>query len=462
MGRIPLSKEKILEFPPVRALKKSLGRVHADILLYHRYPAVYNRYREKPVEEDKVVFVEMRLDHLGNSFTRIYEELKRRYGFRIRVHYLRESFVSRRRYRKNCEAMLRDIATAKVVFLSEATNVISCIDKRPETVVVQLWHACGAFKKFGRSTADAKFGQDRKAHERHPMYGNYSFVTLSSPEVTWAYAQAMGMEDHPEVFRPVGVSRTDVFFDERAIRAARRELEEKFPAAKGRKVILYAPTFRGRIAYATTGDRLDVRRFEQAFSDEYVLVTKHHPLVRTLPELPEDLEGSFVYDATNSMSIESLLMVSDICISDYSSLVFEFALFERPMLFFAYDLDDYFDWRGFYYPYEEMTPGPVCRTNEEMIEWIRNLDRNFDRQQVTAFKEKFMSACDGHATERILRLAFGEEALAKYRKPAGKRKTGRGAGKAAAADVRRQSLLSDASRLRRSSRDYKLVSENSK
>ena len=409
-------KEKIFEFPPVRSFKHFLGRIHSDLVLYHWYPAVYNRYCKKPVKKNKIVFVEMRIDSLGNSFTYLYETLVKNYDFDIKVHYLRESFVGRRQYRKNCEAMLKDMADAKYVFLSEASNVTSCIKKRPETVMVQLWHACGAFKKFGLSTADSIFGQDRKAHMRHPMYGNYNLVTLSSPEVIWAYSQAMGISEESGILKATGVSRTDIFFDKDAIKSARQELERKFPAAAGKKVILFAPTFRGRIAYARTNDRLDVGKFADAFSDEYVLVTKHHPLVRNLPVLPKELDGKFVYDATNTMSIESLLMVSDICISDYSSLVFEFALFERPMLFFAYDLDEYFDWRGFYYPYEEMTPGPVCKTNEEMIDWIRDLDKNFDRQQVADFRQKFMASCDGNATRRIMELAFGTDVLKRRRR----------------------------------------------
>lgn len=108
------------------------------------------------------------------------------------------------------------------------------------------------------------------------------------------------------------------------------------------------------------------------------------------------------------MTIEDLLCVSDICISDYSSLVFEYSLFERPMLFFAYDLDEYFDWRGFYYDYNELTPGPVCKTNDEMIDYISHLDERFDKQKVIDFKEKFMRSCDGHATDRILHMVFAD------------------------------------------------------
>ena len=221
--------------------------------------------------------------------------------------------------------------------------------------------------------------------------------------------EAMRLEGREDVVRPVGVSRTDVFFDPKRIEKAREHIYAKFPAAKGRKIILYAPTFRGRTRDAEAPDKLDVRAFHKALGRDYVLIIKHHQLVRRLPPVPEDLKGSFVYDGSRDMDINELLMVSDICISDYSSLVFEYSLFSRPMLFFAYDLSDYFDWRGFYYNYEDMTPGPVCTTNEEMIDYIGNIDERFDKKKVEDFRYKFMRSCDGHATDRIMKLVFGDE-----------------------------------------------------
>jgi CDP-ribitol ribitolphosphotransferase len=77
------------------------------------------------------------------------------------------------------------------------------------------------------------------------------------------------------------------------------------------------------------------------------------------------------------------------------------------MAFFAYDLDDYNDWRGFYYNYDELTPGPVCRSTEEIIDYIRSIGERFDPLEVAAFRERFMGSCDGHATERIEELVFG-------------------------------------------------------
>ena len=404
--------------PAVQNQIISHGRKRKDKMLFDILPKLYDEEKKKPVDEDKVIFVEARIDKLGNSFTYLYDMLKTQYRFKIHVHYLRETFVSNSEYEQNCKKLIKDAATAKYIFLSEASNVISCIDKRPETVVVQLWHACGAFKRFGMSTADYRFGLNAEQQRRHPFYRNFSYVTVSSPEIVWAYEEAMDLKENPGDTKvvPTGTSRTDVFFDDDYINRAYEHLYEKFPAARGKKVILFAPTFRGRIVTAATAERFDPMEFYETLRDEYVVVMKHHPLARRRPVPDVETGDDFVYDATATMSIEDLLCVSDICISDYSSLIFEYSLFEKPMLFYAYDLDEYFDWRGFYYNYDELTPGPVCKSHYEMIDYIRNIDTRFDREEVHAFRERFMSSCDGHATERILKLAIGEEKLEKMRR----------------------------------------------
>ena len=406
----------VKEIPPIKAGLSRFRRKRKDHILFEVLPQAYDREKGKPVDPRKVLFVEYRKDHLGDSFRLIYDELSRNYDFELKIHYLRDSFVSHDKYRENCARMLEDMATASVVFVDDAMDSIGCIEKRPETKVVQLWHACGAFKKFGMSTAEKLFGEDAEEKQRHPYYRNQDLITVSSPEIIWAYAEAMDLKDHPELIRPLGISRTDVFFSEDFRRDARERFYQFFPAARGKKVILYAPTFRGRVAQAAAPKMPDLSLFLRKLKEDWVMVVKQHPLVRELPKLPPSMEGSFVVDATKAVSIEDLICVSDLCISDYSSLVFEYSLFERPMIFYAYDLEDYFDWRGFYYNYNELAPGPVCRTDEEMLDYILHLEERFDRERVRAFRDKFMSACDGHATERILLETFGEEGLERHRK----------------------------------------------
>ena len=102
------------------------------------------------------------------------------------------------------------------------------------------------------------------------------------------------------------------------------------------------------------------------------------------------------------MGINELLTVADICISDYSSLVFDFALFERPIIFFAFDEEEYNDERGVYYTLEELEAGPVLKTNEDVIAHIQSMDKDAEMKRIKNFKERFMSSCDGHANDRII------------------------------------------------------------
>ena len=297
--------------------------------------------------------------------------------------------------------MLKELATAKYVFVDDASLILSSIPLRKETVAINLWHACGAFKKFGRSTAELKFGSSAATLDKYPNYGNLTHVTVSSPEVIWAYEEAMHLPKG--IVKATGVSRTDQFYDKEFVESRKQKLYDIMPEAKDKKVILYAPTFRGHVATAKSPNKIDFERFCQELGDEYVLVCKHHPFVKKPPVIPEELQH-FARDLTKDLTIEDLLCCADICISDYSSLVFEYSLFEKPMIFYAYDYDNYCDWRGFYYDYSEFTPGPIVQTEDELLDSIKNIDTQFDKQKVIDFKKKFMGSCDGHATERIIEL----------------------------------------------------------
>ncbi len=380
------------------------------------YPGRYRHcIRRQPQQKKKVVFLEVREPALSDNFRLLWQELERQGDWELILCCIREGMEERKKVRKLCLQAIPVLADAAVVFISDSSYFFSSLPLRPQTKVIQTWHACGAFKKFGYSITDKKFGADRKDLERFPLHRNFSLVTVSSPEVVWAYAEAFHMEKEQEKILPVGISRTDIFYRREFLDSAREKLYEKIPEAGGKKVILYAPTFRGRVADAVSPEVLDFSAMREALASEYIVLCKHHPFVKHRPAVPEDCQN-FAWDATELFSIEELLAVSDVCISDYSSLVFEYSLFERPMIFLAHDLDEYFDWRGFYYPYCEMAPGPIVSNTAEVIDCIKELPEKFEKERVADFRRKFMSACDGHATERILEAAFGRETLEKRRK----------------------------------------------
>ena len=387
------------------SITKGYRMARKIIVLRIVYPLTYKFFTlTKKINENKVVFIEPRFDKITDAFQLIYKRMDEE-GYELHADYLLNIKPGNWAYIGRCLKMLKDISDAHYIFLNDACNVTSCVQLRKESKIFQLWHACGAFKKFGMSTADLIFGDNRKNQERFPNYRNLTYVTVSSPEIIWAYEEAMNLKGTDTQIVATGISRTDVFYDNRFIKNAQETVYTLCPQARNKKIILYAPTFRGRVAKAQGPTELDIPSMMKALGDEYVLLIKHHPFVKKRPEIPEECQ-SFAMDVTEDLDIDKLLCISDICISDYSSLIFEYSLFERPMLFFAYDLDDYFDWRGFYYNYDELTPGPVVSETEEIIDYIQNIDTRFDKAKVHAFREKFMSACDGHATDRIMKLVY--------------------------------------------------------
>ena len=414
-GMISSIKKRILKTTVGKKLYKQAKRIYRYIMLKKRYPGLYRRWSSdvsNRVDKKKAVFIAVRNEEFAkgripDNFRLIYERLEEAGDYRISTHTLKSGFAGHKEYAKRCKAMIRDIADAGLVFISDSSEVIACLPMNKETKVIQLWHACGAFKKFGMSTAELIFGEDKKTLLKYPYHGNYSLVTVSGPEVVWAYEEAMSLKGK-NVVKPVGVSRTDVFYDEEYKEQARDRVLKACPAARGKKIILYAPTFRGRVAKARTPEELDVRAFSDRFGSEYVLLIKRHPFTQKPYDIPSVASG-FAFDVTESLAIEELLISADVCITDYSSIVFEYSLFLRPMLFLAHDLDEYYDWRGFYYDYKDFVPGPICMNNNELMNELDKLSHGFDSSKVREFRDKYMSACDGHATDRIMEYVKGAD-----------------------------------------------------
>ncbi len=375
------------------------------------YQKLYEECCKQPVEQNRVLFVDNRSSVFPDNMEAIKGELEQRGGFEMisLVRDMRQQPASEQK--KYIQEFMREFARAQYVYLVDYFAPLYMVKKRPETVVVQLWHACGAFKKWGYSVLDEGFGKTRQEVEKSPIHTNYSFATVSSQQVAPNYAEAFNMLDRIEDVRATGVARTDVFFRPEYIKEARERFDSLFPQAQGKKVILYAPTYRGSIKKPKTDLPIHIPFLSEKLGEEYVLAIKLHPFVP--PEeyrIPEEYSG-FAKNLSASMEINQLLCVADVCVTDYSSIVFEYSLFEKPMIFYAYDKEEYIDSRGFYYPYEEFIPGPLVEDEQQLVEAILQTGEDWDPQVVKAFKEKFMDACDGHSSSRIVDETLGNVTL---------------------------------------------------
>ena len=389
-------------------MKRLIRNAAKDFGLDWRIPRAYRNATDQPIDARKVLFVEASQPAPPEAFKVLMPRLQEDPRFDVRFLCLGKHRTSAQQYLANCESFAREAATARAIFLCDASDVVSCLPLRPGTDVVQLWHACGAFKRFGMSTAELGYGNSRKDLERHPFYGNLSLVTVSSPEVAWAYIEAMHLEDRPHVVEALGVSRTDLLFDDAFHVQALRHVYEHVPEALGKRIVLYAPTCRGPMGSAYAPEPPSFEMLKQTLAPESILLIKQHPAVKNAPGVPASC-NDFAFDVSAALPIDELLVAADVLVTDYSSVVFEFSLFNRHMVFYAPDLDDYLAQRNFYYPFEEMIPGPLCFDSAQLAASLAQAGIDFDSSEIARFRQKFMGSCDGHATDRIINRVFAAE-----------------------------------------------------
>lgn len=397
-----------------KCIQQLKTRWHA-FLVHQCYPAVYRHYAKHPINKKLVLFADEQFDSMPDNFAPLYQccELE---GFQCKLLLLPNYVTAKpswlralQRYRYQIR-FIKLFARCKVLFLEDYFSLAYLTTVRQETKVVQLWHGCGAMKAFGYATADKSWGMSAAQMARNPIHINYSLACVSGPKAIKPFTRAFNAPKG--IVRDIGVPRTDIYFDEAFKASSRKKALEVFPGITKRKIILYAPTFRGnnlRSSYFNLN--MDPAVLEQALGSRYALVLKLHPLIcksgftATMAEAYKD----FVFDATYALTPEEALCAADILVTDYSSILFEYLLLERPIISYIYDISRYTADRGFFYPYEETAPGPYVYNQMELIEKLQNVEQWFDVDRIRRFRQEFMAACDGHSTQRIYDYIFRKE-----------------------------------------------------
>ena len=355
--------------------------------------AIYKIFKLFRVKNNRVVFLsDSRIDFTGN-FEFIYKELQQRGGYEIKS-LLKPSISAKKSIKEKLKFLLY-ISTSKYILLDDYYPQIYKYKIKDEIEVIQLWHATGAFKTFGFS----RLGKTGGPNVRSKNHRNYTKAIVSSSRIKKHYAEAFGISEDKVV--ATGVPRTDIFFDETYKEKKIKELYEKYPILKEKKVIMFAPTFRGngqKTAHYDF-DQLDLELMYEQLSQEYVIIMKLHPFIKNIPVWDSKYQD-FIVDLSHEREINDLLFISDLLITDYSSVCFEYALLNRPMIFFAYDLEEYIASRDFYYPYESFVPGPIVKTSQELVEIIKT--ENYNKEKLNQFRTKFFDHLDGKSTKRVV------------------------------------------------------------
>lgn len=369
---------------------------YAKMALQHLLlPSAYafHRLMCRKIEPDLVVFADAHHNELPFSMQPLYSAVKTM-GYNIVLHlhdYSHAGSIAGLRY---ALSFMKLYARARYVFLCDNFLPAASCRKRRETTLVQLWHSCGLLKKMGYDTAD-----DVPRYYWGNVYKNYDLVTVSA-ECCVPFLSS-GMRQPKGVVQPLGVSRTDVYFDEAWLEQCRAEFYKSYPEARDKKILLWAPTFRGSAASPTTVGAQAIERLQEQLGCDWFVISKVHP----------HAENAFFHKGIGTGSncaipCERLLPVTDLLITDYSSVLFDYLLFEKPFVLYCADLDEYRAKRGFYIEYSSLTGYIVtdgARLKDTVAAAYAAYESGESRDAIRKSREYHDGACDGKSTERILR-----------------------------------------------------------
>lgn len=294
------------------------------------------------------------------------------------------------------------MATAKYIFLDNVFLPMSYLHFSKKTRVVQLWHGTGTIKKFGQ---DSNEGVLKKLEMR--ANNTITHLIVNSEELREQYAGAFGISI--DKVYATGLPRTDTLFDEVKKKRDVRDFYDQYPELKHKKLVLYAPTFRDS-EVAVPKMRLDLDMLVEQLPDDCVCMIKLHPFVEKHYRLTQDQVTRYngkIMNMSSYTDTNTLLLVSDALITDYSSIIFEYCLSEKPMIFFAYDLENFTNQgRGFYEPYEDFVPGMIVKSTYEVVEAIKlNVyEGKYDLERIEWFCDRHYDHFDGCSTSRVIEL----------------------------------------------------------
>ena len=349
----------------------------------HRiYGALFKLFKYTYVEKNRVSFIIDSNESFKGNLDYIKKEFEKRGNFEFHFFYKDKlSFKS-----------FKLLAGSRFIFLNDNFFPLAFMQFSPKNIVVQLWHAPGAFKKFGGSV-DFK---SRKILEKASK--NTDYLIVSSSNIQDCYSEAFQIPKTK--IKPLGLPRADYYFENHDIDDLKSKFFEKYDLSGDKKIVLYAPTFRDEEKYNNVFNYLDLEKFNESLGDEYILALRLHPKIKKFYSGEISSKDKYI-DCSDYSSEQELLLISDILITDYSSIMIEFALLNKPIIFFTYDFESYLtEERGFYFDFKSTVPGPVVYDSNQLIDVIKS--NSFDENKISEFVKTQFNEMDGQSSKRVV------------------------------------------------------------
>ncbi|MFC0559244.1 CDP-glycerol glycerophosphotransferase family protein [Halalkalibacter alkalisediminis] len=299
------------------------------------------------------------------------------------------------------------LLAARAKFWVTNSRMPSWVPKPRHTVYVQTWHGTPLKKLVADMEEVHMPGTSREQYIRnfHNESKNWDYLISPNEYSTEIFKRAFHFNKDMIVS---GYPRNDVLITQNSNHVM-ADLKQKLKLPTDKKILLYAPTWRDN-EYHGPGKykinlQLDFKKMQEQLGSDYILLLRLHSFVSDQVDL-SGFEG-FVYDFSKYLDINDLFLVSDVLITDYSSVFFDYANLKRPMIFFTYDIEAYRNQlRGFYFDFETNAPGPIVLSTDEVITEIKKSETHDLAETYHEFHQKFCYLEDGNAARRVAEKIF--------------------------------------------------------
>ncbi|MFQ7410784.1 MAG: CDP-glycerol glycerophosphotransferase family protein [Coprobacillus cateniformis] len=349
--------------------------------------------------QNKITYISRQMNTIPLDFRLVIDNFQKKnptYKHIVLAKRIPEPFIGKIGYGLHILKQMYHIATSKVVILDTYCIPVSILKQRNELTVIQMWHALGAFKKFGYSILDQEEGSSSQVAHLMKMHHNYTYVLSSSEYAAPFFAEAFHVPYAKMKIFPL--PKTDMLLNQTLQHKTIQKIYQHYPQLKStnKKIIVYAPTFR------KNEDELykAIQEFIKHINfNKYEFVLKKHPLTKFVINDARIIED-------NLMTSLEFFHVADYIITDYSAVLFEASLLDKPIYFYAFDYQTYMQKRALYIDYQTQLPGPVCYQIDELIDIIES--HQYDEKKMNDFKELMIAPYQQSYTDDFVNFVLSE------------------------------------------------------
>lgn len=320
-----------------------------------------------PKKGNRVLFMSENRAEMTGNLKAIYERMvERDLDKDFVMHRSFRNIFARKQNPLEWVRTITKIATHDYIFVEDYVPVFGFLNLDSKTTLVQTWHAGFGYKAVGYG----RFGLDNSPNPFHSCHRKYTYGLIGNEHLREIYSEVFGIEK--EALLATGMPRLSSFLNPDIIENTKKRLYEEMPFLNGKRVITFAPTYRGgnqKEAY------YDMEKVDQKSLYEYcketnsVVIFKFHPFLQGQQLVEKCYQDCFL--DLSDYNLNDLFYITDVLITDYSSCFYDYILLGKPVLFYVYDEEIYSATRGVHRSVSKTAPGKICKTFDELLEALK-------------------------------------------------------------------------------------------